>query len=228
MGVLGTLTAQMASTAAAVELAEATDGDKFFYVKATGFDLALPSAACSPDLFALRAVDLPVRYVALANDAGKQAQLSLSEVSMKCGAGSQMVYAPFQMSIAVSLRLNDAPTEDDRATRVDMEISQALFSLTKGHYAQLWTCWRGTSGLSTRSCRTRARAGERLRSCPNGVYTKRLNDELNKIPVFKREFVDTPNANVPRTTHGILFHDDRERAWVFLLRPDWTTITCVG
>ena len=140
-GVLGALTAQVASSAAqaAKEITQSIDGDKLFHIQATGFDFILPAAAYSQDFLTLHAGNLLVRYISLANEAGSKARLSLSQVTMKCSRGMEMVHNPIQMNVGLVLNPIDAPTEDDRATRVDIDISQASFLISQVHYTQIMT-----------------------------------------------------------------------------------------
>mmetsp|Transcript_10115 Transcript_10115/g.22639 ORF Transcript_10115/g.22639 Transcript_10115/m.22639 type:complete len:3425 (-) Transcript_10115:94-10368(-) len=139
-GVLGAIFAKVAASAAAaaMEMARtAENSDKLFQINARGLDLVVPQACSSENYFVINAGDLDVQYVALANDQGGKAKCSISDVTLTCDRKLPMLDEPIQMSVDVFLSAVEGETEEDRAIKVNVEISQASFMLTRRHYGQI-------------------------------------------------------------------------------------------
>jgi hypothetical protein len=140
-GILGALTAQAATSAAeaAKELASSVAGEKFFVVKATAFDVVLPQAAYSENSLSVHAGTLSVEYRMFPDPGGGEARISLSDVSLRGTMGELMEEVPIHMHVDVALP-PEVGSLDDQALRVDIDISEAAFIVTKSQYAQiLWT-----------------------------------------------------------------------------------------
>ena len=139
-GVLGAIFAKVASSAAAaaMEMARtAENSDKLFQISARGLDLVIPQACSSENYFVINAGDLDVQYVALANDQGGKAKCSISDVTLTCDRKLPMLDEPIRMSVDVFLSAVEGETEEDRAIKVNVDISQASFLLTRRHYGQI-------------------------------------------------------------------------------------------
>lgn len=140
----GAIAASVASSAAAaaMEVAKSShDGERLFYIVASGFNFVVPQAAYSENHFSFQAGNFEAHYRALAGDIGSEAHVSLNDVSMNCNQGMQMVETPVNMSVSVKLKPPPslAPTlaQDDRATRVEMSISRIRLLVARCHYAQI-------------------------------------------------------------------------------------------
>ena len=146
-GVLGALFAKVASSAAAaaIEIAQTTeeDKDKLFQIHATGLDLVLPQTAKSKDYFSIKADDLEVQYIALANDQGGKAKCYISDVMMACNRNLEMLTFPIRISVDVLLSAIEGETEEDRAIEVGVDVSKASFLLTRTHYGQIMDTLEG-------------------------------------------------------------------------------------
>jgi len=140
-GVFGAITASVASSAAAaaIEVAKAShDGERLFYIVASGFNLVVPQAAYSEEHFSFRAGNFDAHYRALADDVGSEARVSLKAVTMSCNQQMQMVHLPVNMAVSVHLKPPLAClAEDEKATRVDMSISHIRLLIARPHYAQM-------------------------------------------------------------------------------------------
>ena len=138
-GVLGALGATTAASAAAaaLEITRALNGEKLLLVSATSFEFLVPHAAYIQDYFAFHAVRLNIKYRALANFGGGEADVDLSEMSVACNKGISMLKDPVKISIHASIPPNHAPTEEDRAIKVNIDLSEACLYLTKKHFEQM-------------------------------------------------------------------------------------------
>jgi vacuolar protein sorting-associated protein 13A/C len=138
-GVFGAIAASVASSAAAAAMQAAKgsqDGERLFYIIASGFNFVLPQAAYSENFFSFFAGNFEAHYRSLKDGIGSEAQVSLKDVSMNCNQNMQMVAAPVNMSVRVSLKPPFAQlTEDERATRVIVSISRIRLLVAQGHYA---------------------------------------------------------------------------------------------
>ena len=146
-GVLGALFARVASSAAAaaIEMVQTTEEDKnkLFQIRANGLDLILPQTARSTDFFSIKAGDVDVQYVALANDQGGKAKCHVSDVMMTCNRNLKMLADPIRISIDVFISAIEGETEEDRAIKVDVDVSEASFLLTRTHYGQIMDTLEG-------------------------------------------------------------------------------------
>ncbi len=140
-GVFGAMAASVASTAAAAafEVTKSShDGERLFYVVASGFDFVLPRSAYSDEHFVFHAGNFEAHYRALENDVGSEAEVSLKDVSMRCDQHMKMVSTPVNLSVSVKMKPPVSPgTEDDRATRVEMSTSRIRILVARCHYAQI-------------------------------------------------------------------------------------------
>ena len=140
-GVFGTIAASVAYSAAAAakEVTKGSqDGQKLFYIVASGFNLVVPQAAYSDIHFSFHSGNFEAHYRALEGDLGSEAHVSLKDVSLNCNNQMQMVSAPVNMAVTVKLKPPQSQgTEDARATRVEMSISRIRLLIARGHYAQM-------------------------------------------------------------------------------------------
>lgn len=135
------MAASVASTAAAaaMEVARSSqNGERLFYVVASGFDFVLPRAAYSENFFVFHTGELEAHYRTLENEAGSIAQISLNDLSLSCDQNMPLVSLPVNLSISVQMKppLYQG-TEDERATRVDMSTTRIRIQLAQCHYAQI-------------------------------------------------------------------------------------------
>ena len=138
-GILGALAAQAATSAAeaAKEIANSVAGEKYFFVKATAFDLLLPQAAYREKSISIHAGSLTVGYRMFPLPGGGEAKVALSDVALKGSEGEPMQETPIRMDIDVAIPPDDVGTLDDQAMRVDIKISQATFIVSRSQYAQI-------------------------------------------------------------------------------------------
>jgi hypothetical protein len=138
-GILGVLAAQAATSAAqaAIEIANSVAGEKLFIVRATSFDLVIPQAAYKENVIAIHAGSLGVEYYMYPNPGGSKAKVVLSDVSLRDTNGDQMQEGPIRMSVDVILPPDQIGNLDDQAMRVDIDISEASFLLSKAQYGQI-------------------------------------------------------------------------------------------
>ena len=140
-GVFGAIAASVAMSAAARarEAAKSSqDGEKLFYVVASGFNLVVPQAAYSEKYFSFLAGNFEAHYRAFEGDIGSEAIVSLKDVSMTCSQKMQMVAVPVNMSVTARLKPPTFKgTEEEKATRIDMSISRIRILIAQCHYAQM-------------------------------------------------------------------------------------------
>jgi hypothetical protein len=140
-GVFGAMAASVASTAAAAAMEmtkSAQNGERLFYIQASGFDFVLPRAAYSENYFVFHTGELEAHYRTLENETGSIAKVSLRDLSLSCDQQMQMVSNPVNLSVSVQMK---PPlykgTEDERATKVDMSTNRIRILLAQCHYAQI-------------------------------------------------------------------------------------------
>lgn len=135
----GTIAASVASSAAAAAMKAAQsseDGERLFYIIASGFDFVLPQAAYSENFFLFHAGNFEAHYRSFREGIGSEARVSLKDVSMNCNKNMQMVSEPVNMAVRVSLKPPFSQlTEDERATRVKVSISRIRLLVARCHYA---------------------------------------------------------------------------------------------
>ena len=140
-GVFGAMAASVASTAAAAAMEvtkSAQNGERLFFIQASGFDFVLPRAAYSDNYFVFHTGELKVHYRTLENETGSIAQVSMRDLSLSCDQGMQMVSNPVNLHVSVQMKPPQyAGTEDERATRVDMSTNRIRILLARCHYAQI-------------------------------------------------------------------------------------------
>ena len=91
----GAITASVASSAAAAAMEVAKnsqDGERLFYIVASGFNFVLPQAAYSKSHFSFHSGNFTAHYRAFEADVGSEAMVSLKNVSMNCNQNMQMVW----------------------------------------------------------------------------------------------------------------------------------------
>ena len=135
----GAIAASVATSAAAAAMDAAKssqDGDRLFYIIASGFNFVLPQAAYSENFFSFHAGEFEAHYRSLKDGIGSEARVSLKDVSMNCNNHMQMVSAPVNMSVRVTLKPPFSQlTEDEKATRVKVSISRIRLLVARCHYA---------------------------------------------------------------------------------------------
>jgi hypothetical protein len=83
---------------------------------------------------------LNVEYRMFPDPGGGEARISLSDVSLRGTMGELMQEVPIHMNVDVALPPDEVGSLDDQALRIDIDISEAAFIVTKSQYAQiLWT-----------------------------------------------------------------------------------------
>lgn len=140
-GVFGAMAASVASTAAAAAreaVKSSQNGERLFYIVASGFDFVLPRAAYSENYFVFNTGELEAHYRTLENETGSTAQLSLRDLSLSCDQEMPMVSTPVNLSVSVKMKppLYNG-TEDEKATRVDMSTTRIQILLAQCHYVQI-------------------------------------------------------------------------------------------
>ena len=138
-GILGALTARAATSAAeaAREIANSVAGEKLFVVRATSFEALLPQAATKVQFIAIHAGSLDVEFHMFPDPGGSKTHVALSDVSLKDSNENLMQEQPIRMSIDVKLPSDQVGSLDDQAMRVNVDISEASFVMTKSQYAQI-------------------------------------------------------------------------------------------
>ena len=140
-GVFGAMAASVASTAAAAAMEvtkSAQNGERLFYIVASGFDFVLPRAAYSENFFVFHTGELEAHYRTLENDAGSLAQLTLRDLSLSCDQQMHMVSNPVNLTVSVQMKPPTYQgTEDERATKVDMSTNRIRILMAQCHYAQM-------------------------------------------------------------------------------------------
>ena len=138
-GVLGALTARMASSvaAAAIAISQKNIGEKTFVIEATGFDFIIPTSMHSKSNFTLHSGDLFIRYTSLLNPGEGEANLILENVTMLCDKKNPLIDVPIKMTINAILMPTTAPTAEERFMRFKVLIECVSFLLSKSHYAQI-------------------------------------------------------------------------------------------
>ena len=138
-GVLGALTARMASSvaAAAIAISQKNIGEKTFAIEATGFDFIIPTSVHSTSNLTLHSGDLFIRYTSLLNPGEGEANLILENVTMLCDKKKPLIDVPIKMTINAILMPTTAPTPEERSIRFKVLIECVSFLLSKCHYAQI-------------------------------------------------------------------------------------------
>lgn len=147
-GILGALATQAASSAAlaAADMATPTNSKTKFIVRASKFDMVLPTAAYISQSFALYLSNLEVEYSATLELGGK-AVISLSDVSLESFPdGGAILLVPVKMKLCVLLPPDGSGSKEDQAMRVDLDISNAPFRITKPQYQQMFSTLEGNIG----------------------------------------------------------------------------------
>lgn len=139
-GVIGAVLGTRSPTLAPATVPKVTQvvtGEKLFIVHATSFEFVVPHAAYVQDYFSFHALELEVKYRSLANFGGGEADVVLSEMSCACSRGISMLKEPVKISLLAWIPPNHAPTEEDRAIKVSMDLSEACLFLTHNQFEQL-------------------------------------------------------------------------------------------
>lgn len=138
-GILGALAARAASSAvaAAADMVTASEAMRLYHIKATAFDFVLPQSARNLNHISIHAGDLKVVYKSLADPAGSQASVSLSDVSLIDSFGDKMQEDPIRISVEVKLPPLGVGTVEEQAMQVELDISSASFLISKSQYGQI-------------------------------------------------------------------------------------------
>lgn len=140
-GVFGALAYNVASsaTAASIDTTKSPpNGERLFYIVASGFNFVLPQAAYSENYLSFHAGNFESHYRSLKDDIGSEIRMSLKDVSLQCNQNMQMVSTPVNMSVRVAMKPPFAKlTEDERATRIKVSISSIRLQIARCHYAQM-------------------------------------------------------------------------------------------
>ncbi len=138
-GVIGAVlgTSPALAPATVPKITQAATGEKLFLVHATSFEFVVPHAAYIQNYFSFHALELEVKYRSLANFGGGEAEVVLSEMSCACSRGISMLKEPVKISLHAWIAPNHAPTEEDRAVKVSMDLSEACLFLTHNQFEQL-------------------------------------------------------------------------------------------
>lgn len=139
-GVLGAIADKIAESAAqaARELSQTeTAAQKVFFVNAERLDFVLPESVYSENNFILQAGGLDVKFISFPQPGKGKAKVNLREVTMKCNRGDSVIENPIIMHVILDLAPLSAPTPDDMATIIDIDISRVAFILSRYHYAQI-------------------------------------------------------------------------------------------
>ena len=137
-GILGSLTAQAASSAAraAAELAAPATLRKLFRVKATGLELMFPQAAHSEKYLAAGVGTTTVDFTSLP-DTSSHVDVALADMMIRDNTSESLLVDPVQMNVITVLPALGVGTQHDQAISVALDISKAHFVLAKHHYAQI-------------------------------------------------------------------------------------------
>lgn len=138
-GILGALAAKAASSAvaAAADMATASEAMRRYHIRASAFDFVLPQSARNPKHISIHTGDFQVVYKSLADPAGSEASVSLSDVTLCDSFGEQMQEEPIRLSVQVKLPPTEVGTVDEQAMQVGVDISSASFKVAKSQYGQI-------------------------------------------------------------------------------------------
>ena len=138
-GILGALTAQTAISAAeaAKDFANSVTADNYFSIRATSFEIIIPEAAYHHEQIRLKTASLDVDYYMYSDARGADIRVSLSDLMMKGHQDNDLQHAPIHLSTAVKMPMIGVGSLDDQAMRVNAQISEAKFVLTKDQYSQI-------------------------------------------------------------------------------------------
>lgn len=148
-GILGALTAKVASTAAAaaVEVAKAVEGEQLYKISAESFKILVPQAAYEEHHLSMNVGELLCEYRSLANACGGRCSVGLHSMSLACGEGSVMVKDPIDFDLDVVLPPSNSLTSPhELAKKIDVSIGGASFIITKQQYEQLMSTLDGNIG----------------------------------------------------------------------------------
>lgn len=176
-GVIGAFlgTTIAASALAAVpEMTQAITGEKLFRIHATSFEFLVPHAAYIQDYFSFHALKLDVKYRSLANFGGGEVDVVLSEMSCACSRGISMLKEPVKIALHAWIAPNHAPTEEDRAIRISMDLSEACLYLTYNQFEQLLYMTKRNMTEEDNFLRDQQPIGSR------GIEVDGSNDNLNR------------------------------------------------
>ena len=138
-GILGTLTRQVASSAAAaaIEVTKAVDGEQLFLINASSLDVVLPQAASKPKFLTLGIDLVNIQYRMLGADAGGMCDMLLRNLSLSCSEGFDIIDDPICASVKVILPGQNAISEHDKAKHVSVHIPTISLRLLKDNFLQL-------------------------------------------------------------------------------------------
>jgi hypothetical protein len=138
-GVLGTLTARAASSAAevAMELAKSVSGGSLYSITAASMELIVPQAAYRHEYFGVKTASLDVEFLQYNDSRSSTAKVALSRVVLRDAIASKLQHEPVQMSVDIRIPPFGVGDHNAQAIRVDLEISKASFVLTKIQYGQI-------------------------------------------------------------------------------------------
>jgi hypothetical protein len=138
-GILGALTAHMASSAAAAaaEMASPSTLSKVFCVHASGLEIVLPQAAYAKGWLSLEAGGLSVHYTTLPSPGGGKADVKLSNVMLRDALASKMQEETIEMIVQVYLQAEGVGSKDDQATVVNIDVPTASFIVSSAQYTQI-------------------------------------------------------------------------------------------
>jgi len=147
-GILGALTAKVASTAAAaaVEVAKAVDGEQLYKVRAESFEILVPQAAYEERHLSVNVGELLCQFRSLANSGGGLCSVGLHSMSLACGEGFAMVKDPIDFDLEVVLPPTDSTSPHELAKKIDVNIGGAFFIVTQQQFCQLMATLDGNIG----------------------------------------------------------------------------------
>jgi len=194
-GVFGTIAASVALSAAAAakQVAKSSqNGERLFYVVASGFNLVVPQAAYSEEYFSFNAGNFKAHYRVFEDDIGSEAHVSLKDVSMNCNQNMQMVHTPVNMSVTVKMKppLLQGLTEDERATRVEMSISRIRLLIARCHYAQMMHTIDYNIGEADTFLRAENKAHQVDNAAVNAILKTLSHAGVEAVDVIKRMYIN--------------------------------------
>ena len=215
-GVLGALTAQVASSAAAaaMELVQTDDGEKIFDIRATGFNFILPVSAHSSEYLALNSGNMMILYKSFSNPGEGEAKLQLENLTIKCNQNVDLINSPVSTFIDVSLAPHNGLSAEDRSMRVAIHIDCAEFVLCKRHYDQIMKTLHYNIGEDNSYLR-------------NNNFIQELGDE-NKISKTPLQSQAKEEFSSQSFTHGGVRYSEVEKRMYIDFRVKTLSVKLVG
>jgi len=139
-GILGTLTSQLASSAAAVavDVANAVSGEQLYFINVPFLEVVLPQAAHKSEHFTLSLDGVAVSHHMFADcTGGAESSVQWQNVLISSHDNSKVVTRPFAGKVRVELPSHLVSLDDDRSMIISIVTGPISFCLMRSQYLQL-------------------------------------------------------------------------------------------